>query len=71
MQYFFLDNYGVNVNLESWEIGHTVTPEMSEVILKYLYPNMPDSGYESESDVITTSMNDFSYVENGVLTRFN
>ena len=32
---------------------------------------MPDSGYESESDVIITSMNDFSYVENGVLKRFN
>ena len=32
---------------------------------------MAGSGYESESDVIATSMKDFSYVDNGVFVRFN
>ena len=45
---------------------------MPETILKHLYPNMPAaSEYATASDVIVTDMNDFSWVDNGVLVQFN
>ena len=74
MQRDFLENFGVNVKFNSYEMGHTLDPESMEVILKHLYPNMeagPASGYETEDDVIVPDINDFSWVENGVLVQFN
>ena len=67
----FYENYSANVHFESMDIGHTLVYEMPGIVLNHLYMHMEGSGYDTENPVIVSEMDDFSWVENGVLVRFN
>jgi len=53
------------------DIGHVTTYEMAGIVINHLYLNIEASGYDLENPPIVPEMDDFSWVENGVLHKFN
>ena len=68
----FYVQLGANVHLEAIEgMGHAVRPEHAGMIVSYILENLEGSGYSEENPITITEMDDFSWVENGVLVKFN
>jgi len=52
-------------------MAHSLTPEMPGLIVNFLYNNMEASGYSEENPITLSELEDFSWVTNGVLIKFN